>query len=160
MFLPMKSVVFLQKKKIQIQSLHHLCHPVLGPQVWAQGQGHLPPAAGSAAQTAAAQYVSKSADINNLKQHSIFPQTLLIAVFVFQQKIQSELTSHEISLEEMKKRNRGKDAAKRVLSQIDVAQVGKSCFHHFFLRLSKSVVQIMNGTITLPWSVPKVSLLL
>uniref|UniRef100_A0A8C5J8T1 Dystrophin n=1 Tax=Junco hyemalis TaxID=40217 RepID=A0A8C5J8T1_JUNHY len=37
-------------------------------------------------------------------------------------KIQSELTSHEISLEEMKKRNRGKDAAKRVLSQIDVAQ--------------------------------------
>ncbi|XP_061205381.1 dystrophin isoform X8 [Neopsephotus bourkii] len=38
------------------------------------------------------------------------------------QKIQSELTSHEISLEEMKKRNRGKDVAKRVLSQIDVAQ--------------------------------------
>uniref|UniRef100_A0A8C3DMH1 Dystrophin n=1 Tax=Corvus moneduloides TaxID=1196302 RepID=A0A8C3DMH1_CORMO len=38
------------------------------------------------------------------------------------QKIQSELTSHEISLEEMKKRNHGKDAAKRVLSQIDVAQ--------------------------------------
>ncbi|NXM47158.1 DMD protein, partial [Gymnorhina tibicen] len=38
------------------------------------------------------------------------------------QKIQSELTSHEISLEEMKKQNRGKDAAKRVLSQIDVAQ--------------------------------------
>ncbi|XP_068773160.1 dystrophin isoform X10 [Struthio camelus] len=38
------------------------------------------------------------------------------------QKIQSELTSHEISLEEMKKRNRGKDAAKRVFSQIDVAQ--------------------------------------
>ncbi|XP_064008021.1 dystrophin isoform X5 [Pogoniulus pusillus] len=38
------------------------------------------------------------------------------------QKMQSELTSHEISLEEMKKRNRGKDAAKRVLSQIDVAQ--------------------------------------
>ncbi|XP_008933515.1 PREDICTED: dystrophin-like, partial [Merops nubicus] len=38
------------------------------------------------------------------------------------QKIQSELTSHEISLEEMKKQNRGKDTAKRVLSQIDVAQ--------------------------------------
>ncbi|XP_054021782.1 dystrophin isoform X4 [Dryobates pubescens] len=38
------------------------------------------------------------------------------------QKMQSELTSHEISLEEMKKRNRGKDAAKRVLAQIDVAQ--------------------------------------
>ncbi|KAM9020794.1 dystrophin isoform 14-T14 [Ara ararauna] len=38
------------------------------------------------------------------------------------QKVQSELTSHEISLEEMKKRNRDKDAAKRVLSQIDVAQ--------------------------------------
>ncbi|XP_068278928.1 LOW QUALITY PROTEIN: dystrophin [Nyctibius grandis] len=38
------------------------------------------------------------------------------------QKIQSELTSHEISLEEIKKRNRGKDAAKRVLSQIDVVQ--------------------------------------
>ncbi|XP_009870755.1 PREDICTED: dystrophin-like, partial [Apaloderma vittatum] len=38
------------------------------------------------------------------------------------QKIQSELTSHEISLEEMKKRNQGKDVAKRVLSQIDVAQ--------------------------------------
>ncbi|XP_071424824.1 dystrophin isoform X4 [Pithys albifrons albifrons] len=38
------------------------------------------------------------------------------------QKIQSELTSHEISLEEMKKRTQGKDAARRVLSQIDVAQ--------------------------------------
>ncbi|XP_042667026.1 dystrophin isoform X1 [Centrocercus urophasianus] len=38
------------------------------------------------------------------------------------QKIQSELTSHEVSLEEMKKRNRGKESAKRVLSQIDVAQ--------------------------------------
>ncbi|XP_062455961.1 dystrophin isoform X3 [Rhea pennata] len=38
------------------------------------------------------------------------------------QKIQSELTSHEISLEETKKRNRGKEAAKRVFSQIDVAQ--------------------------------------
>ncbi|XP_063098872.1 dystrophin isoform X13 [Cavia porcellus] len=38
------------------------------------------------------------------------------------QKIQSDLTSHEISLEEMKKRNQGKDAAQRVLSQIDIAQ--------------------------------------
>ncbi|XP_072205225.1 dystrophin isoform X13 [Excalfactoria chinensis] len=38
------------------------------------------------------------------------------------QKIQSDLTSHEISLDEMKKRNRGKESAKRVLSQIDVAQ--------------------------------------
>uniref|UniRef100_A0A6J0TE40 Dystrophin n=1 Tax=Pogona vitticeps TaxID=103695 RepID=A0A6J0TE40_9SAUR len=38
------------------------------------------------------------------------------------QKIQSELTSHEISLDEMKKRNRGKDAAKRIVSQIDSAQ--------------------------------------
>nr|XP_042125530.1 dystrophin isoform X2 [Peromyscus maniculatus bairdii] len=38
------------------------------------------------------------------------------------QKIQSDLTSHEISLEEMKKHNQGKDAAQRVLSQIDVAQ--------------------------------------
>ncbi|CAH6780385.1 Dmd [Phodopus roborovskii] len=38
------------------------------------------------------------------------------------QKIQSDLTSHEISLEEMKKRNQEKDAAQRVLSQIDVAQ--------------------------------------
>ncbi|KAJ7320669.1 hypothetical protein JRQ81_020180, partial [Phrynocephalus forsythii] len=38
------------------------------------------------------------------------------------QKIQSELTSHEISLDEMKKRNRGKDAAKRTASQIDSAQ--------------------------------------
>ncbi|XP_021263836.1 dystrophin isoform X10 [Numida meleagris] len=38
------------------------------------------------------------------------------------QKVQSELTSHEISLEEMKKRNRGKESSKRVLSQIDVAQ--------------------------------------
>ncbi|XP_040600117.1 dystrophin isoform X6 [Mesocricetus auratus] len=38
------------------------------------------------------------------------------------QKIQSDLTSHEISLEEMKKHNHGKDAAQRVLSQIDVAQ--------------------------------------
>lgn len=40
-----------------------------------------------------------------------------------QQKIQSDLTSHEISLEEMKKRNQGKETAQRVLSQIDVAQV-------------------------------------
>ncbi|XP_012612349.1 dystrophin isoform X6 [Microcebus murinus] len=38
------------------------------------------------------------------------------------QKIQSDLTSHEISLEEMKKHNQGKEAAQRVLSQIDVAQ--------------------------------------
>ncbi|XP_053242944.1 dystrophin isoform X7 [Podarcis raffonei] len=38
------------------------------------------------------------------------------------QKIQSELTSHEISLDEMKKRNRGKDATKRIFSQIDTAQ--------------------------------------
>ncbi|XP_077891122.1 dystrophin isoform X15 [Ictidomys tridecemlineatus] len=38
------------------------------------------------------------------------------------QKIQSELTSHEISLEEMKKHNQGKEATQRVLSQIDVAQ--------------------------------------
>nr|XP_044619137.1 dystrophin [Equus asinus] len=38
------------------------------------------------------------------------------------QKIQSDLTSHEISLEEMKKRNQGKETAQRVLSQIDVAQ--------------------------------------
>nr|XP_034970272.1 dystrophin isoform X6 [Zootoca vivipara] len=38
------------------------------------------------------------------------------------QKIQSELTSHEISLDEMKKRNRGKDATKRIFSQIDIAQ--------------------------------------
>ncbi|XP_039185591.1 dystrophin isoform X9 [Crotalus tigris] len=38
------------------------------------------------------------------------------------QKIQSELTSHEISLDEMKKRNRGKDSAKRIFSQIDTAQ--------------------------------------
>lgn len=40
-----------------------------------------------------------------------------------QQKIQSDLTSHEISLEEMKKRHQEKEAAQRVLSQIDVAQV-------------------------------------
>ncbi|KAM7044971.1 dystrophin isoform 3-T3 [Molossus nigricans] len=38
------------------------------------------------------------------------------------QKIQSDLTSHEISLEEMKKHNQGKEAAQRVLSQIDAAQ--------------------------------------
>ncbi|XP_077783519.1 dystrophin isoform X6 [Podarcis muralis] len=38
------------------------------------------------------------------------------------QKIQSELTSHEISLDEMKKRNQGKDATKRIFSQIDTAQ--------------------------------------
>ncbi|KAM6448274.1 dystrophin isoform 3-T3 [Liasis olivaceus] len=38
------------------------------------------------------------------------------------QKIQSELTSHEISLDEMKKHNRGKDSAKRIFSQIDTAQ--------------------------------------
>nr|XP_045363191.1 dystrophin isoform X2 [Camelus bactrianus] len=38
------------------------------------------------------------------------------------QKIQSDLTSHEISLEEMKKHYQGKEAAQRVLSQIEVAQ--------------------------------------
>ncbi|XP_060038717.1 dystrophin isoform X3 [Erinaceus europaeus] len=38
------------------------------------------------------------------------------------QKIQSDLTSHEISLEEMKKHNQGKEAAQRVLTQIDGAQ--------------------------------------
>nr|XP_005995015.2 PREDICTED: dystrophin isoform X4 [Latimeria chalumnae] len=38
------------------------------------------------------------------------------------QKIQSELTSHEISLEEMKKRNQARDTSGRVLSQIEVAQ--------------------------------------
>ncbi|XP_042314823.1 dystrophin isoform X12 [Sceloporus undulatus] len=38
------------------------------------------------------------------------------------QKIQSELASHEISLDEMKKRNRGKDIAKRTVSQIDISQ--------------------------------------
>ncbi|XP_043928331.1 dystrophin isoform X3 [Protopterus annectens] len=38
------------------------------------------------------------------------------------QKIQSELTSHEISLEEMRKRNQEKDSAGRVHSQIDAAQ--------------------------------------
>ncbi|XP_033616290.1 dystrophin isoform X2 [Fukomys damarensis] len=38
------------------------------------------------------------------------------------QKIQADLTSHEISLEEMKKHNQGKDTAQRVLSHIDVAQ--------------------------------------
>ncbi|XP_069060853.1 dystrophin isoform X1 [Pleurodeles waltl] len=38
------------------------------------------------------------------------------------QKIQSDLMSHEISLEEMKKRNQDKDSAKRVLSQIEAAQ--------------------------------------
>lgn len=40
-----------------------------------------------------------------------------------QQKIQSDLTSHEISLEEMKKHYQGKEAAPRVLSQIELAQV-------------------------------------
>lgn len=40
-----------------------------------------------------------------------------------QQKIQSDLTSHEISLEEMKKHNQGKEAAQRVLTLIGVAQV-------------------------------------
>ncbi|KAH0624759.1 hypothetical protein JD844_032534, partial [Phrynosoma platyrhinos] len=38
------------------------------------------------------------------------------------QKIQSELASHEISLDEMTKRNRGKDAAKRIVAQIDISQ--------------------------------------
>ncbi|KAG5193467.1 hypothetical protein JEQ12_019828, partial [Ovis aries] len=37
-------------------------------------------------------------------------------------KIQSDLTSHEISLEEMKKHYQGKETAQRVLSQIEVAQ--------------------------------------
>lgn len=39
------------------------------------------------------------------------------------QKIQSDLTSHEISLEEMKKHYQGKETAQRVLSQIEVTQV-------------------------------------
>ncbi|XP_012585751.1 PREDICTED: dystrophin isoform X6 [Condylura cristata] len=38
------------------------------------------------------------------------------------QKIQSDLTSHEISLEEMKKHNQGKEATQRVLSQVIMAQ--------------------------------------
>ncbi|XP_069827108.1 dystrophin isoform X8 [Dendropsophus ebraccatus] len=38
------------------------------------------------------------------------------------QKIQSELLSHEISLDEMKKRNQGKEMSKKVLLQIDIAQ--------------------------------------
>uniref|UniRef100_A0A8C9CVN1 Dystrophin n=1 Tax=Phocoena sinus TaxID=42100 RepID=A0A8C9CVN1_PHOSS len=38
------------------------------------------------------------------------------------QKIQSDLTSHEISLEEMKKHYQGKETAQRVLSQIEVTQ--------------------------------------
>lgn len=46
-----------------------------------------------------------------------------LIVLSSQQKVQSDLTSHEISLEEMKKHNQGKEAAQRVLSQIDVAQV-------------------------------------
>ncbi|XP_066879802.1 dystrophin isoform X15 [Kogia breviceps] len=38
------------------------------------------------------------------------------------QKIQSDLTSHEISLEEMKKHYQGTEAAQRLLSQIEVTQ--------------------------------------
>uniref|UniRef100_A0A6I8QSI2 Dystrophin n=1 Tax=Xenopus tropicalis TaxID=8364 RepID=A0A6I8QSI2_XENTR len=38
------------------------------------------------------------------------------------QKIQSDLMSHEISLDEMKKRNQGKEMSKKVLSQIEIAQ--------------------------------------
>ncbi|XP_058042481.1 dystrophin isoform X1 [Ahaetulla prasina] len=38
------------------------------------------------------------------------------------QKIQSELTSHEITLDEMKKRNQGNHSAKRMFSQIDITQ--------------------------------------
>ncbi|XP_053563574.1 dystrophin isoform X5 [Bombina bombina] len=38
------------------------------------------------------------------------------------QKIQSDLMSHEISLEEMKKRNLEKEMPKKVLTQIDIAQ--------------------------------------
>ncbi|XP_053311034.1 dystrophin isoform X1 [Spea bombifrons] len=38
------------------------------------------------------------------------------------QKMQSDLMSHEISLDEMKKRNQGKEMSKKVLTQIDVAQ--------------------------------------
>ncbi|XP_039770096.1 dystrophin isoform X4 [Ornithorhynchus anatinus] len=38
------------------------------------------------------------------------------------QKIQAEFTSHEVSLEEMKKRSQGKGATQRVLAQIDAAQ--------------------------------------
>ncbi|XP_066434053.1 dystrophin isoform X1 [Eleutherodactylus coqui] len=38
------------------------------------------------------------------------------------QKIQSDLLSHEISLDEMKKRNQGKEMSKKVLLQIDIAQ--------------------------------------
>ncbi|XP_068124423.1 dystrophin isoform X5 [Hyperolius riggenbachi] len=38
------------------------------------------------------------------------------------QKIQSELVSHEIGLDEMKKRNQGKEMSKKTLLQIDIAQ--------------------------------------
>ncbi|XP_071992014.1 dystrophin isoform X2 [Engystomops pustulosus] len=38
------------------------------------------------------------------------------------QKIQSDLLSHEISLDEMKKRNQGKEMSKKVLLQIEIAQ--------------------------------------
>lgn len=38
------------------------------------------------------------------------------------QRIQSDLTSHEISLEEMKKHNQGKETSQRILSQIEVTQ--------------------------------------
>ncbi|XP_075708855.1 dystrophin isoform X6 [Rhinoderma darwinii] len=38
------------------------------------------------------------------------------------QKIQSELLSHEISLDEMKKRNQGKEMSKKIILQIDIAQ--------------------------------------
>lgn len=47
---------------------------------------------------------------------------MLIMLFS-RQKIQSDLTSHEISLEEMKKRHQEREPAPRMLSQIDVAQV-------------------------------------
>ncbi|XP_066562465.1 dystrophin isoform X5 [Amia ocellicauda] len=38
------------------------------------------------------------------------------------QKIQSDLSSHEISLDEMRKRSTGRDSAERILSQIEVTQ--------------------------------------
>ncbi|ELK32006.1 Dystrophin [Myotis davidii] len=66
-----------------------------------------------------AQEIEKSL---HLIQESLSSIDKQLAAYIADKKIQSDLTSHEISLEEMKKSHQEKEAAQRVLSQIDVAQ--------------------------------------
>ena len=49
---------------------------------------------------------------------------------VLLQKIQAELSSHEQSLEDMKKKNEERDPSDRVRAQIDITQVRGNAFSH------------------------------